>query len=305
MFNENPLCCNDWIGFGINPAFQELVACGYDPDCYISTAKLVSSSYATQPLIEARLGGLIRLIESVDDAIPPVGDLKGSALLTYNSVIQNVTTEINGYLASIYPIPLAQTGTVAVLRINGVSADGLGTVTSVEVLNAGNYQVAPNTANNPAYLRHIDDACNDQYFGCGWQFMQKGSGLQLTVAYTNTPYSDESGTTVQAQTINGAPTISVGGQNYCFGQLVVLVGGQSFPPAKIREASLVLICHSLYQRRLAPDEKNPFYPLAKMWREFLIGIGEGENQLDGTYKRNFSVGASWNQNSVLFGSNSL
>ncbi len=109
-------------GFNVNPARQTLVACGYDPTCYISTAKLTSSPYYTKDLIQAKLGGQIKLIEACDDSVPPIGDLTGDAFVTYNSVIQNVVTEINGYLSSIYPIPLVQTGTVAILRVKEVSA---------------------------------------------------------------------------------------------------------------------------------------------------------------------------------------
>ncbi len=66
-----------------------------------------------------------------------------------------------------------------------------------------------------------------------------------------------------------------------------------------------LVCHSLYKRRLAPEEKNPFSAQASTWRALLKDIGEGEAQLDGTYRRFFSAGAVWGQRSVLFGANSL
>lgn len=307
---DNNECIDEFgrSGFqNVNPGFQTLDACGYDRLCYISTAKLLSSPYVTQALIEAKIGGLLKLIEAVDDSVPAIGDLTGAALATYNSVIQNVVTEINGYLTSIYPIPLAQTGTVAIIKVSEVSTDGLGTVTAIEVIYAGNYKDNPTLDNDnlPAYLRYIDPLANERFWGCNWASCQRGSGLSLDVAYADSPFSDENGTTVQARVIDGTPDITDGGTDYTVGDLIVLTGGTSFVPAKVREASLILICHSLYQRRLAPDEKNPFSTLAKFWRDELVQIGHGEMELDGTYKRFFSIGAVWGQKSVLFGANSL
>jgi hypothetical protein len=301
----------NWNGWNY-PARQTLTACGYDPTCYISTAQLVPSPYTNQALIQAKLGGLIKLIEACDDDVPPQGELTGDALAVYNNLLQNVTTEINGYLAPIYPIPLAQTGTVAVLQVTSVSTDGLGTVTGISVLWAGNYLTAPATANNPVYLRYIDPLLNAQCWGECWQTCQTGTGLQLTVAYSQVPYSDESGQVLQANTVNGIPAIAVGGLNYQVNDIVVLTGGSSFVPAKIREAMLSLVCHDLYQRRIAPEEKNMFALNNKIWRGngeeigILQKIGNGDDgaQLDGTYKRNFSIGAVWGQRSVLQG-NSL
>ena len=305
MFNEfdNGLLIG---GNVITPAYQFLVGFGFDPSCYISTAKIAPSPYTSQALIQAKLGGLIKLIEACDDSQPPLGQLTDDALTVYNSVIQNVTTEINGYLSSVYPIPLVQDNTIAILKITAVDSNGA--VTAFEVVQGGNYLTAPAIDQFPVYLRHIDPACNAYYWGDNWQQCQLGSGLELTVTYADTPFSDENGSTVQAQTISGTPVIVSGGTKYEACQLVVLVGGQSFVPAKIREASLILICHSFYQRRIAPDEKNLFDGLAKMWREKLTSIGndsgEGE-QLDGTYKRFYSSGQSWNNKSVLYDANSL
>jgi len=306
-------CCDNYeweIGFNPNPARQTLAACGYDPDCYISTAQIAPSPYTSQGLIQAKLGGLIKLIEACDDSQPPLGDFSGDVLAVYNNVIQNVITEINGYLSSIYPLPLVQTNTVAVIQVMAVSSDGLGTIlndgTGIKVLTVGNYLVAPVAVNSPAYLRHIDPLCNEYFWGNCWQSCQTGLGAVLTVTYAATPFSDENGSTVNAQAVTGLPAVTNGGTGYNIGDLLVLTGGQSFVPAKIREASLILICHSFYQRRLAPDEKNIFDTLAKMWREKLTSIGNGmDEQLDGTYKRFFSIGAVWGQKSVLFGANSL
>ena len=302
-------------GAGINPARQTFDGFGYDRTSYISTAQLVSSPYVTTSLIQARIGGKFKLIESVDDSQPPVGSLdpnnppNNPALATLNAIIQNVTTEINGYLSSIYPTPLAQTGTVAVIQVLTVDANG--GILTVKVLEPGNYCTAPATTNTPAYLRHLDPAANEVFFGINWQNCQTGKGAVLTVAFAPVNYSDESGQTLQAQTVSGTPTIATAGTGYQPYELLVLTGGSSFVPAKVREAACVLICHDLMQRRLAPDELNTFKVQARKWRGerdtdgMLTEIGEGNMQLDGTYKRFFSVGAVWGQKSVLFGANGL
>ena len=309
MFEESSYF-GELAGSGFNPARPTLTACGYDKHCYISTAKLVSSPYVSQSLIQARIGGLQRLIESVDDSQPPTGTLSPNnplnnpAYLTYLSVIQNVVTEINGYLSPIYPTPLAQTGTVAILQVATTSADGLGTVLTLTQIQNGNYLTAPAVDNFPAYMSYVDPLLNASIWGQNWEQCQKGTGLELALTFAATPYADESGQELNAQTLNTV-AVTNGGTNYQVGELLVLTGGSSYVPAKIREAALVLICHSLYQRRLAPDEKNIFSDLAKMWREFLIEVGEGTKELDGTYKRFFSPVSCWGTESVLQGANSL
>jgi hypothetical protein len=312
VFNEFGI---NYVGLGIsNPAFPVFVGFGYDPDSYISTAQLAPSPYVTQAAIQARIGGLAKLIESVDDSQPPIQSLaqnnppNNPAYTALQAVIQNVTTEINGYLSSIYPIPLAQTGTVAVIGV--LTVDPLGGITGIKVLDAGNYCTAPAASNSPAYLRHSDPAANEKFWGCDWQHRQTGTGAVLTVAFGNVAYSDESGQVLQAQTVTGTPVIATAGANYNAGDLLVLTGGSSFVPAKIREAALVLICHDLMQRRLAPDEFNTFKVQARKWRGekdtdgFLTQIGEGNMNLDGTFKRFFSAVTSWNRESVLNGANS-
>lgn len=255
---------------------------------------------------------MIKLIEAVDDDSPPTGQLPGDAQTTLNAVIQNITTEVNGYLSSIYPLPLAQTGTVSILQVTGVSTDGLGSVISLSVIETGNYFAAPNVNNTPAYLRYIDPLLNAQYFNWnqnaipGYGFTcQQGTGLVLACTFGTQSFSDENGQVAQAAMLVGTPGITAGGKNYNVGDLQVLVGGQSFVPAKIREFTLNLICHELNRRRLAPEERNVFSEISKMNRKSLVAIGEGEEQLDGTFKRFFSPASVWGQRSVLWGANSL
>lgn len=292
-------------GWGLTtPAVQFRVGYGYDPTAYISTAKIAPSPYTTQALIEAKFHSAADLIAATDDN--NTGNVDATILA---NIIQNVTTEINGYLSTIYPIPLVQTGTVTVIQVTGISTDGLGTVTALTILEGGNYSVAPAADQFPVYLRYLDPLANERFWGCNWQFCQQGSGLELTVAYANTPYSDESGQLLQAQTVTAVPTIASGGLNYNCGDLVVLVGGQSFVPAKIREAALSLICHDLLQRRLSPQETNLYKMNNDKWRAgnggLLTQIGDGDAPLDGTYKRFYSAGQSWNTRSVLYDANSL
>jgi hypothetical protein len=159
-------------------------------------------------------------------------------------------------------------------------------------------------------LTNANNCYNDSSDFCGgWNwadiYQQKGSGLNLAVTYTTQNYSDESGLLLTAQTIAGTPSIVSGGSAYVIGQLVVLQGGSSFVPAKVRQATADLVCYNLYQRRLAPDEKNNFTKTAECWRAMFAAIGEGEKTLDGTYKRSFSPVSAWTQKSVLFGANSL
>jgi Bacteriophage Mu, Gp36 len=294
-------------GWGLaTPAVQFHVGYGYDPEAYISTAKIQPSPYTTQELIQAKFQGLADLITATDD--DNTGNI-GQA--TLDSIVQNVTTEINGYLSTCYPIPLVQTGTITVLQVSEISEDGLGTVTALKIIEGGNYAVAPDGDQFPAYLRYLDPLINESFWGCNWQFCQQGTGLEITVAYVNTDYSDESGQLLQAKTVTAVPTIVNGGSNYNCGDLIVLVGGQSFVPAKIREAALSLICHDLLQRRLTPSETNLYEMNNCKWRGdktndgLLTKIGDGDAPLDGTYKRFYSAGQSWNDRSVLYDANSL
>lgn len=298
-----------------NPAYKKPVHYGYDRYSPIATAQIAPSPYTTQPLIIAKLGGLSRLIESVDDSNPPTGSLNPNvppnnpAYVCYNSVLQTVTTEINGYLSSIYPIPLVQTGTICVLAVSALSTDGLGAITAVDVIQAGNYLTPPAAANSPVYLEYIDSR-NE---GTVWAQINNesaeltfiGTGAQLTVGYTPFQFSDESGQVITTQQVTIAPVITNGGQHYQLGELLVLVGGTSVVPAIVRQSMLDLVCHTLYKRRFSPDEKNPFSGLAQMWRKKLKDVSEFDAVLDGTYKRFFSSASSWNTESVLNGANSL
>lgn len=51
-------------------------------------------------------------------------------------------------------------------------------------------------------------------------------------------------------------------------------------PKKIKAATIVFAAEMLYQRRLTPDEKNPFKAQADMYRNLLVKIGAGELPLD-------------------------
>lgn len=60
------------------------------------------------------------------------------------------------------------------------------------------------------------------------------------------------------------------------------------PPATVKAAAAIFAVEILYQRRLTPQEKNPFSAQANIWRERLQKIGAGELPLDEGLNRGFS-----------------
>lgn len=288
---------NENFGWGCEtlPPRQRLDAWGYDQTAYISTAALQVSPYTNQVNIVGRVGGnLQRLIPGTDDG--GTGNLDA---VIFASILANVTTEINGLISSIYPIPLAKTGTVAIARVTGVDSNGA--ITAIEMVSNGGYAIAPASPNNPAHLRFTNPAAYDNCWG--WNFFaacQKGTGASLTVAFTTpNPVNPQSPIVV-----NGVPGIANGGTGYKTHDLLVLTGGQSFVPDKITNAATTLFCYELMRRRLVPDEKNLFEQDAKAVKKELLQIANGEMVLDGTYRDFFGPVAAWVQQSVL-GGNSL
>lgn len=294
-------CENDNFGnfgqgnCGYLPPVQSLEACGFDPSCYISTAGLSVVPYTNQASIIGRVGGNLQvLIPATDD--DGTGNINQPI---FDSILANVTSEINGYISSIYPIPLAKIGTVAILQITAVDSNGA--VTAIKMLANGGYQASPSTTNAPTYLRYINPLAYGNCWGWNWDLnYQTGSGLSLTVTLT-TP------TSVTPQTpiiVNGTPSIAAGGTGYAMNQVLVLTGGSSFVPDKIQNAANLLFCYELLRRRLVPDERNQFGPDAIKVKEELMEIGNGEKVMDGTYRDFYSPVAAWVQQSVLLG-NSL
>jgi hypothetical protein len=288
---------NDCFGWGNQnlPPRQSLEAFGYDPNGYIATAALQPSDYTNQANIIGRVGGeLQRLIPATDD--DGTGNLNKTI---FNSILANVTTEINGLISSIYPIPLAKTGTVAIVRVTGV--DSSGAITSIDMVSNGAYLSAPASPNSPAYLRYSNASSYGVCWGWNWNVLcQKGTGASLTVAFTNP-------TTPALQTpisVTGVPAITNGGTGYQTNDLLVLTGGTSFVPDKIINAATTLFCYELLRRRLVPDEKNLFDSDAKEVKKELLKIANGELVMDGTYRDFFGPVAAWVQQSVL-GGNSL
>ena len=70
-------------------------------------------------------------------------------------------------------------------------------------------------------------------------------------------------------------------------------------PAKCRSATLVFTCYFLYQRRLTPDEKNPFKARKDLWEKTLLEIGNGTQELDANYPRQYQPGVDITYQSVL------
>lgn len=288
---------DNFIGGHGSPPYQRREACGYDPSCYIATAGLAVVPYTTQAAIVARSGGLLQtVIPATDD--DSTGNINQPI---FDGILANITEEINGFISSIYPIPLAKTGTIAILKVTAVSSDGLGTITGIKMLQNGGYAVAPALTNSPAYLRFKDIRDYDNCWGWNWDWnCQNGTGASLTVTFT-TP------TTVTPQTpivVAGTPVIAAGGLGYQVNELLVLTGGSSFVPDKITNAATTLFCFDLLRRRLNPQENNLFWPDAKKSKEELEEIANGEKVLDGTYRTFFSPVTAIVQQSVLLG-NSL
>lgn len=282
-------------GCGILPPVQIVEACGFDPNCYISTAALSVVPYTTNAAIIGRVGGNLQmLIPGTDDS--GSGDVNQDI---FNSILGNVTSEINGFISTIYPIPLAKIGTVAILKVTTVDVNGA--ITALSVVTQGGYKAAPTTPNTPAYMRYLNPLSYQSCWGWNWNVnLQKGTGASLTVAFT-TP------ATVTPQTpilLNGTPTIASGGTGYQVNDMLVLTGGSSFVPDKIINAATILFCYELLRRRLVPDEKNQFDKDAEKVKQELLDIGNGEKSMDGTYRDFYSPVAAFVQQSVLLG-NSL
>jgi len=60
------------------------------------------------------------------------------------------------------------------------------------------------------------------------------------------------------------------------------------PPKKIKNAAIIFAAEMLYQRRLVPDEKNPFKSQADYWRKELMLVNSGQLPLDATIQRVFT-----------------
>ncbi len=284
-------------GRDLTPALPTLAGFGYDKHRYISTANLSPTAYTNQSAIAARYGSVADLVQATDDGTGPD---QGASILA--QIIANVTTDINGLISTIYPIPLAKTGTVAVIRVTGVSTDGLGTITSIEIVEIGNYATAPASANTPAYLRQINSDDEQWVWLCN---QQQGTGAIFAVTFTDGSPVFVAGSGATPKVVSGTPTITNGGANYQCEDLLVLTGGSSFVPDKITNAATLLCCYEAQRRRITPNEQNLFSPDANAVKDELLKIANGELSLDGTYKRFFSAGQAWGQRSVLSGSNSL
>lgn len=75
------------------------------------------------------------------------------------------------------------------------------------------------------------------------------------------------------------------------------------PPEKVRWACIIFVCEKLYQRRLTPDEKNPYKKQADDLRDIFKKIGNGELELDLNFPRNYYQGTA-NLQPTIFAGNS-
>ncbi len=251
----------------------------------------VRVDYTSQDLLVARLGGLVNmLIPSTDD--DGTGNVDTTILA---NILSNVTTDIDGALGTIYPIPFVRRGTVALVQVLAVSTTGV--VTSIQMVPSqlGYYKVAPATSQTPVYAYPSADLTNRAgFYTSPWPWSvgsacwaQAGVGLTLTVAYTQATTNDKQ------FSVTGTPAIANGGTGYVVGDIVALTGGASFVPNKVSNAALDMVCESLYTRRLSPSETNIFTKPADRWKEELAKIGNGFGELDALYPRLFTPGAAW------------
>ena len=62
-------------------------------------------------------------------------------------------------------------------------------------------------------------------------------------------------------------------------------------PPVVKEASLIFACEQIFDRRLQPEESNPWRERAKTWRARLADIGADKLPLDASFNRSFTPGA--------------
>lgn len=284
------------FGRGGLPPRQEKAGCGYDPNCYIASANLAVAPYTNNTNLIARSGGTLQVLYPATDDNGTGGVDQG----ILNSIIANVTTEINGLISSIYPIPLQEIGTVCILQVATVTDDSTSAIATVNIIENGSYLTAPATPNAAVYIKPLTIRETEARL---WQtppfIRNPGSGASFTLTI-NAPATP----TRQSPVTVTAVAIAAGGQNYQVGDILVIVGGSSFVPDKIVNASTTMCCYELLRRRLAPGEKNFFDEDYKTVKKELLLIGNGEMVMDGTYRNFFSPAFAWTSESVLQG-NSL
>lgn len=287
---------NYWCGYNSMPYGDDrlLVESGLSGLYNVLITSPTRVSYTSSDLIVARIGGMTsKLIPMTDDS--RAGSLDSTIL---DNIISNVTTEIDSYLATCYPIPFVRRDTVALVKVTEVDTDGA--ITEIEIYKpadvefSGYYYTAPATSENALVY-----AFPLQTFTC-WQnwplasLPHQGTGAEVSCTFSaSRPYS-----------LTAVPTITEAGEDYAVGDILALTGGASYVPLKVQNAALELACESLYTRRLAPPEQNLFNEQAKKWRKELLAIGHGELELDAMFPRLFTPGAAWVTRSRL-NSNSL
>lgn len=75
----------------------------------------------------------------------------------------------------------------------------------------------------------------------------------------------------------------------------------AYTPPFVVACNTIFACEALYDRRLVPDEKNPFKARADFFRKSLTKIGNGELELDAANPRSFNPGFVITQGSRLCG----
>jgi hypothetical protein len=244
----------------------------------------VVTPYTNQATVQSLIGGPISLSEAVDDGNS--GSFQPAVLAT---LIATCSLEVDAYLSPIYRPPYPRRFTVGTFRVLTVDSNGAFLTIENRYLGPGH------GSDNWCWFGTTPPP---QYPGttCGYYLVAPattnsvlggmGTGGVLGVTFTSGP----------PFSVSGVPTIISGGSGYKAGDLIGLVGGGSYLPAKVQIATTIFVCEALYKRRLAPGEENPFAPDAASWRGspahpgLLVRIGHGEIELDADWPRSFSPG---------------
>ena len=236
----------------------------------------VTQPYTTQAVVQSLIGGPQTLGEATDDT--SAGTFSAPVL---NQLISVCQLEVDSYLSPTYRPPYARRFTVGTFRV--LTVDSNGAILTIENQMRGDQH---NPDRHCGYYL-VKPATVNSVIG-GYQGRwgpPSASGAVLTVTFNaSAPFSVQTA------------SVTAGGSHYQVGDIVGLVGGGSYLPAKVQMACTAFVCEALYKRRLAPGEENPFKADAESWRGtpthpgLLIRIGQGEIDLDVDWPRAFSPG---------------
>lgn len=100
-----------------------------------------------------------------------------------------------------------------------------------------------------------------------------------------TPYTDDSGTGEQTTGLLDSIITVCSRMADSYVSSVYTTPFSEPVPAAIKTATLYFVAESLQARRLTPEEKNMFTPVANVWRQLLKEVGAGKQPLDASVTR--------------------